>query len=267
MNSDGIVSAHPATMSFTILRPLWQRAWFLALLGVSTGLTAYGLYRYRLARLLEMAEMRTRIATDLHDDIGANLTRIALLSQFARVTGGDVRYSTTRMGDVLVEPETESSPLASIGRIARESVSSMNDIVWAINPARETLLDMTRRMRQHADEVFTQQNIELRFSAPDGREQLKLGVAVRRDVLLVFKEAVNNAARHSRCSRVEIDFRVNSSNLELIVADNGSGFDVSLENEGQGLRSMARRARRLHGVLETESAPGLGTTVRLSIPL
>ena len=267
VNSDGIVSAHPATMSFTILRPLWQRAWFLALLGVATGLTAYGLYRYRLARLLEMAEMRTRIATDLHDDIGANLTRIALLSQFARVTGGDVRYSTTRMGDVLVEPETESSPLASIGRIARESVSSMNDIVWAINPARETLLDMTRRMRQHADEVFTQQNIELRFSAPDGREQLKLGVAVRRDVLLVFKEAVNNAARHSRCSRVEIDFRVNSANLELIVADNGSGFDVSLENEGQGLRSMARRARRLHGVLETESAPGLGTTVRLSIPL
>ena len=267
VNSDGIVSPHPAAIAFTILRPLWQRSWFLALVGLSTALTAHGLYRYRLARLLEMAEMRTRIATDLHDDIGANLTRIALLSQIAPVTAGDGRYSTTRIGDVPVESETEGTPLASIAHIARESVSSMSDIVWAINPARETLLDLTRRMRQHADEVFTQRDIELRFSAPDGREQLKLDVDVRRDVLLVFKEAVNNAARHSRCSRVEIDLRVSSSRLDLIVADNGSGFDSSVENEGQGLRSMARRARRLHGVLETESGAGLGTIVRLGIPL
>ena len=79
MNSDGIASADPAAITFTILRPLWQRAWFLALVALTIGLMVYALYRYRVARLLEMANMRTRIATDLHDDIGANLTRRCFL--------------------------------------------------------------------------------------------------------------------------------------------------------------------------------------------
>ena len=99
-----------------------------------------------------MANLRTRIATDLHDDIGANLTRIALLSEVARQAAGRRRRSTR--------------PLASIASIARESVSSMSDIVWAINPARDSLLDLVRRMRQHADEVFTLRDIELHFNAP-----------------------------------------------------------------------------------------------------
>jgi signal transduction histidine kinase len=267
VNSDGIVSAHPAAMSFTILRPMWQRWWFLTLAGVAIGLTGYGLYQFRVARLLQIAEMRTRIATDLHDDIGANLTRIALLSEVTAPADVDVRDAASPVTEAAIDAGVETAPLASIGRIARESVGSMNDIVWAINPARETLLDLTRRMRQHANEVFTLRDIELRFSAPPGGEHLKLGVDVRRDVLLVYKEAVNNAARHSRCSRVEIDFRVERARLRLVVADNGSGFDPSLESEGQGLRSMTRRARRLRGTLETESAAGAGTTVRLSIPL
>jgi signal transduction histidine kinase len=266
VNSDGIVSAHPAAMSFTILRPVWQRAWFLALAGLALGLAGHGAYRYRVARLLEIAEMRTRIATDLHDDIGANLTRIALLSEVAPPADVDARYPA-HLTDVIADAGVETTPLASIGRIARESVGSMNDIVWAINPARETLLDLTRRMRQHANEVFTLRDIELRFSAPHASEHLRLAVDVRRDVLLVYKEAVNNAARHSRCSRVDIDFRVERSRLHLMVADNGSGYDTSLESEGQGLRSMTRRALRLGGTLDTESVPGAGTTIRLSIPL
>lgn len=266
VNSDGIASAHPAALSFTILRPVWQRAWFLTLAGLALGVAGYGAYRYRVAGLLEIAEMRTRIATDLHDDIGANLTRIALLSEVAAPADVDARYPA-HLTDVIVHADVETTPLASIARIARESVGSMNDIVWAINPARETFLDLTRRMRQHANEVFTLRDIELRFSAPPGSEHLRLAVEVRRDVLLVYKEAVNNAARHSRCSRVDIDFRVERSRLHLMVADNGAGFDTALESEGQGLRSMTRRARRLRGTLDTASAPGAGTTVRLSIPL
>ena len=92
----------------------------------------------------------------------------------------------------------------------------MSDIVWAINPARDSLLDLTRRMRQHAEEVFTLRDIELRFNAPGADDSVRLGVDVRRDLLLIFKEAVNNAARHSRCSRVEIDLRVEGSRLVLV---------------------------------------------------
>ena len=98
-------------------------------------------------------------------------------------------------------------------------------------------------------------------------QELRLSIDVRRDLLLIFKESVNNAARHSGCTRVEIDFRAEGSHLLLRVADNGSGFDTSLESEGQGLMSMKRRARRLKGTLDLRSTNGLGTTVTLTIPL
>ena len=207
MNSDGIVSDRPASITFTILRPVWLRWWFLTLASDRRlGLMAYALYRYRVTRLLEMANMRTRIATDLHDDIGANLTRIALLSEVAKQTPQrTIRRSTTTHH---WRPSRASPASRS---------SSMSDIVWAINPKRESLLDLTRRMRQHADEIFTLRDIELRFNAPGAADSLRLSMDVRRDLLLIFKEAVNNAARHSQCSRVDIDLRVDGSRLVLAV--------------------------------------------------
>jgi signal transduction histidine kinase len=248
VDSDGLVSAIPASISFRILRPVWQRWWFVSLVVLALGLAARGAFRYRVARLLEVANMRTRIATDLHDDIGANLTRIVLLSEVARQTHDD-------------------GPLTSVARIARESVGAMSDIVWAINPKRESLLDLIRRMRQHAGEVFTLRDIELDFDAPAATGDVRLGMDVRRDVLLVFKEAVSNAARHSGCSRVSIQLRVEGARLVLVVADDGLGFETSRESDGQGLSSMTRRAERLEGTLDVVSGPGAGTTVTLHIPM
>jgi signal transduction histidine kinase len=158
-------------------------------------------------------------------------------------------------------------PLASIASIARESVSAMSDIVWAINPKRESVADLIRRMRQHADEVFTLRDIDLRFTAEGARDSSRLGVDVRRDLLLTFKEAVNNAARHAQCSQVSIDLRRDGSSLLLSIADNGVGFDTSRESEGQGLTSLRRRAERLKGDLAIQSRPGAGTTVTLRVPL
>jgi ligand-binding sensor domain-containing protein/two-component sensor histidine kinase len=254
LNSEGVTSTTPAAVRFTILPPVWRRWWFIALMVFCAGGITYLFFRYRVARLLEMTNMRTRIATDLHDDIGANLTRIALLSEVAKQQHHEGNG-------------TEDSPLLSIARIARESVSSMSDIVWAINPERDSLLDLTRRMRQHADEIFTLRDIQLRFNAPAAKESLRLGADVRRDLLLIFKEAVNNAARHSNCSRVKIDFKVEGSKLVLEMADDGVGFARSAESEGQGLRSMQRRASALAGALEISSRTGKGTIVKVIIPL
>jgi two-component sensor histidine kinase len=254
VNSDGVASIAPAMITFIVLRPLWARWWFIALIMLTLGLISYSLYRYRLARLLEVANVRTRIATDLHDDIGANLTRIAILSEVAKqqLGNGDARDDGT---------------LGAIARISRESVASMSDIVWAINPQRDQLLDLVRRMRQHAEELFTTRDIELRFEAPDAEHNLKVGVDVRRDLLLIFKEAVNNAARHSGCSRVEINLKLEGSQLGLLVKDNGEGFDTSIEGDGQGLVSMRRRAEKLGGTLKIEARPASGTTISLKIPL
>ena len=248
VNSDGIASLQPATVRFRILSPVWQRWWFMTLVGLAVALTVGTAFRYRLARMLEVANMRMHIATDLHDDIGANLTRIALLSEVARQT-----------------PEQES--LLSIARIARESVSSMSDIVWAINPKRESLLDLTRRMRQHAEELFTARGIALRFDAPAASSNFKPSMDVRRDLLLIFKEAVSNAARHSQCSAVEIELRVDGPQLVLVVTDNGVGFDTSAETDGQGQPSMRRRAQRIQGTIEITSGNGSGTRVTLNVPV
>lgn len=255
VTADRLVSTAPATLSFRIAAPIWQRAWFVGLLALAVGLTAYALYRYRVARLLEVANMRTRIATDLHDDIGANLTKISILSEVARQQSGN----------------GAESPLASIARISRESVSAMSEIIWAIDPERDTLLDLVRKMRQHAEETFTPRDIELRFNTLDTTLDLKLGVDVRRDFFLVFKEAVNNAARHSGCTRAEVILRVEGSLLLLTVTDNGEGFDATREaggeSEGYGLGSMRRRAAAMGGALTIESRPGEGTTVNLTVPM
>jgi ligand-binding sensor domain-containing protein/signal transduction histidine kinase len=253
VNADGDLSRAPATFSFHIRPPAWQRWWFLSLAVLVLTLMAYALYRYRVARLLALANMRTRIATDLHDDMGANLTKIAILSEVAM----------HQLGDGEAQP---GSPLSSIARIARESVAAMSDIVWAINPQRDHLIDLVRRMRQHAEELFTLRDIELHFSALDVGRNLKLGVDVRRDLFLFFKEATNNAARHADCMRVEIELRAEGSWLSLQIIDDGVGFDTSIESEGQGLVSMRRRAQNLGGTLAVESQAAKGTKIKLRVP-
>jgi ligand-binding sensor domain-containing protein/signal transduction histidine kinase len=241
----------PAVFSFRIESPVWQRWWFVLAISILVAGIVYLIYRNRIQRLLEMERMRTRIATDLHDDIGSNLTRISILSEVARQKSGNGN------GDLL----------SSIANIARESVASMNDIVWAVTPEHDSLLDLTRRMRRHAEEVFASRDIELQFEAPEPDTGLKLGVGIRRDILLVFKEAVNNAARHSECSKVNINMRAEQSTLMLEVIDNGRGFDESENESGQGLRSMRRRAAAMGGEFTLDSDCEHGTTVRLVLPL
>lgn len=254
VTANGQISPQPASVNFRILSPLWQRPWFLALVALAISLLAYALYRYRVAQILALANVRTRIATDLHDDIGANLTKIAILSEVLKQKNNGAK-------------ELDDS-LSSIADLSRESVASMSDIVWAINPKHDNLLDLTRRMRRHADELFTSRDIKLNFIAPAAEQNLRLGVDVRRDLFLIFKEAVNNAARHAQCTSVEIKLSIEGSWLILIIADNGIGFDKQTDEEGQGLTSIMRRAEdSLGGTLLIESTKGQGTTVTLKMPM
>jgi ligand-binding sensor domain-containing protein/signal transduction histidine kinase len=250
LNSSGVISNPPATAAFTIRRPLWQRGWFLGLALLGCAGMGYGAYRYRLTQLLRLERMRTRIATDLHDDLGANLTRIAILSEVAKQ-----------------QNDGPAPTLNAIADIARESVTAMSDIVWAINPERDNLLELTRRMRQLAEEVFTTREIQLAFNAPDFAPEFKLDVNVRRDLYLIFKEAVNNAARHSGCTRAVIQMQMSGAQLHLTVSDNGRGFDPAQASDGNGLSSMHNRAKALGGELHIETGVGQGARVHLRAPL
>jgi signal transduction histidine kinase/ligand-binding sensor domain-containing protein len=253
MTSEGSVGPSLATARFAVVAPVWRRSWFaLLVLGTVAGL-AYAISRRRVTRLLELANMRTRIATDLHDDIGANLTRIALLSEVARQ-----RHRTAAADD---------DPLASIATLSRESVGAMADIVWAISPARDRLGDLVSKMREHADETLSALDVRLTFPVVDGPQDDRIDLDVRRNLFLIFKEAINNAARHSACTAVDVAFGRDDDSFTLTIHDNGRGFDPAAEPDGNGLINMRRRAARMGGTLDIATRPGAGATIHLVLPL
>ena len=201
---------------------------------------------------MEVERLRTRIATDLHDDIGSSLSQIALLSEVAR-----------RRPDV----EEREAPLADIANLSRELVDSMSDIVWAIDPEQDRLGDLTHRMRRFASDLFSHNGSRVRLDLPGEDQNPQIGADLRRQVFLIFKESLHNAARHSGCTEVDLKLRLADGWLELAIADNGRGFDVGHSSRGHGLASMRRRCEQLGGGLVVDSAPGRGTTVRLRAPL
>jgi PAS domain S-box-containing protein len=211
------------------------------------------LRRSREERLAELERVRKRIATDLHDDVGSTLTRISLLSEV-------VRRQVDRIDASL------DGPLSGIASLSRELVSSMSDIVWAINPTKDHLSDLSRRMRQFVSDVCTARQIAFRFNTPSTEHDLIVGANLRREVFLLFKEAVNNMVRHSECTEADLEFSADERALMLRVSDNGRGFDPSSIAAGHGLRSMRERTEALGGHLDVLSRPGTGTTLSFVIP-
>ena len=121
-------------------------------------------------------------------------------------------------------------------------------------------------MRHFASDVFTARQIEFRFLTPDPDRDIRVGADIRREVFLVFKEAVNNVVRHSGCSHAELEFRAGPDGLVLVVSDNGRGFDVAGAGDGHGLLSMRERTEGLGGRFEVLSQPGTGTLLTFTIP-
>jgi signal transduction histidine kinase len=205
------------------------------------------------ARILEVANIRTRIATDLHDDIGASLSLIAMLSEVAQ---RQWQHGSTRI----------SESLSSIAEASRESVGAMSDIVWAVNPRKDRLSELIKRMRRFASDVLSARNILLQFEADFGSD-VELDADARREILSIFKEGVNNIARHSACSAATIYISLEKQWLTLTLNDNGQGFDVTNPTEGNGLGNMRQRAAKLGGELKITSQSGQGVRLTLRVPL
>jgi signal transduction histidine kinase len=252
LNRNDLPSSQTASVVFTILPPIWQRWWFETLAAITLLLLAYSAYRLRMQQLLAVERMRTRIASDLHDDIGAGLSRIAIHSEV---------LSQNSLG----QPFSSAKKLETIASTARALTASMSDIVWAINPHRDHLEDLVSRMRAFALDVCGAQGIELMFEAPEGRVNPLLGADVRREILLIFKEAVNNTVRHSQATQLTIHLVMKHGNLLLSIHDNGRGFDPSGVNSGHGVWSMKQRAARIGAQLRLTSTPHRGTCIEIEL--
>ena len=249
-DGEGQTSA-PTAASFEIEPPVWQRAWFLALAALSAGLIAYSVYRIRVARLLEVERVRTRIATDLHDDIGASLSQIAVLSQAASRQAA--RGSAEAKGS-----------LERITDLSGNVVDAMSDVVWSINPARDRMSDLVHRMRRFAVDLFADGDTSLELTLPEDADDARLDPDVRRQIYLVFKEALRNVARHAEATHVDASLRREAGALLLTVRDDGKGLGQSRETgTGFGLQNMRRRAEAVGGTLVVRAGPRGGTEIVL----
>jgi ligand-binding sensor domain-containing protein/signal transduction histidine kinase len=251
VSADGSESARPAVVHFTVLPALWQRAWVQALAAIALVLAATLAYRLRVRHLLALERVRSRIASDLHDDVGATLAQIAVLSEVIQ-TQIDDRHATF------------VAPLARIAQTSRDAITSMGDIVWAINPQKDSLRATVVRMRAFAGGVLPPRGLTFTLVEPAG--DATLTADLRRQVYLIFKEAVNNILRHADATHVAIELRLEHRRLRLRITDNGRGFDpAAAADAGNGLGSMHRRAQALGGTLTITSQPG-DTTVEANAP-
>jgi len=258
VNSEDQPSSTPAEIDFEVLPPFWRQWWFEALALAGLAGLVLAAHRYRVAQAVKLERMRTAIATDLHDDIGASLSQIAVLSEVARV---DLNSGQTQPND----------RLDRVATLARECAESMSDVVWSIRAEPEGLDSLIRRMREFASDLLESQGIGFELRAPEKIPHLQLSLQARRQLLLIFKECIHNAARHSRGTAVVAEFEVAGEEILLRVRDNGRGIDETGaapgKSGGNGIPSMKRRAESLGGRMEWTASPGVGCAVEVHLPV
>jgi signal transduction histidine kinase len=248
------VAVKAAVMQFDVLAPVWQRTWFRALAVAAIGLAAFAAHRWRLRQVLAVEQVRSRIAADLHDDIGSRLAEIAMVSELGQSSGGD---------DAAVRQR-----FAAVAATAREVRQSMSDVVWAIDPRRDHLVDLVDRTRLAAEALLGPGiGFELRMPPGERLHTITLGADVRRHLVLCIREALVNVEKHAAASRVDLEFEVRGHALVVRIADNGRGIDAAATTRGYGLGSLQRRAEAVGGTLAISRPPAGGTQLLFTVPL
>jgi signal transduction histidine kinase len=260
---DNTAIAPEASLNFVVLTPIWYRlSFWLVVAGggiVGAALVARRITRKRMQREVDRLERqhllereRTRIARDIHDDLGTSLTQISLLSESARKHAAG-------------SPETVAE-LERICASARESVQAMDEIVWAADPANDSLDDLATYISGFAGDLLNALGVRCRLEMPMRLPDWGLSAEVRHNLFLAFKEALNNALKHSQPTEVRVALSVEDSRFVLSVEDNGCGFAPG-QGSGHGLQNMRSRLEKIGGEFFVDSAAGRGTKIRFMVPV
>jgi len=241
-NNDGVWNEEGTSLRIIISPPFWKTAWFRLLMSLMIAGLIYSIYRYRVNRLLELEGMRIQIASDLHDDIGSTLTKIAVNSEIIQTTSEKTKVKETSR---------------KIGSMSREIITTLSDVVWSIDARNDTVGDLIDRMRDFIDTVFHPGSIQIDFQTKGLHFQQKINQTLRQNIYLIFKEAVNNAARHSEANLIRIHLTNGDGKFRMEIADNGIGMNLTQDHPGHhGLENMKLRAARIGGDLKIETFSG-----------
>lgn len=262
-NEDGVWNPVGQTLAIVVAPPFWRTWWFLgitsaSLLGLLIGAVHFfstqRLHR-QLARLEQQQALerdRSRIARDLHDQLGASLTQIALLGELAEADKD--------------APAAVEEHARQISQSARDTTRVLDEIVWAVNPSNDTLDGLVTYFCKHAQEFLAVAGISHRLDLPAHLPATPLPPEVRHNVFLAAKEAVTNVARHSQASSVRIRLHLEPASFTLEIEDNGRGIDPALAHNRNGLRNMRKRIEEIGGRFEIGSGAEKGTRVRITAP-
>jgi ligand-binding sensor domain-containing protein/signal transduction histidine kinase len=264
-NSDGVWNETGASLPLTVLPHFWQAWWFLGLAGVGLLVSVGGTVRFvekgKVQRRLKHLEQeralqreRARIAQDLHDDLGSSLARISLLSGLAKADKDN--------------PDQLEMHVNKISQSADETVRALEEIVWAVRPGSDSLQSLVEYIAHFANELFADASTRCRLDLPHDLPARPLPPEVRHNIFLIVKEALTNVLRHASASEVRVQAKASLDSLEIVVQDDGRGFEPQVSpahGKRQGLGNMRRRATAMAGTLAVQSAAGKGTAVRLAV--
>lgn len=262
INREGTRSESPANFTFTILPPFWQQWWFVLSAIIFFILTVsfinYLIYNYKIRQAIKLERLRTKISTDLHDEVGTGLSSIAIFSELIK---RELGKNSSRIGEMFERIENTSRGL----------IDKMSDIVWAINPENDRLEDAILKLKEFSVKLLESRGAEVKISIPENVYSSSLSMEVRSNLLMIFKEIVTNTAKYSSANTISINLFTRNRNgkefLCLEVIDDGVGFDSSKATTGNGLKNISRRAKDIKGNLVVDSSIGEGTKVLLEIEL
>lgn len=260
-NHDGVWNPQGAALSIAIVPPFWMTWWFKILTVAATLAAVAGAAKYVSVRKFQqrleaierqqtLSRERERISKDMHDELGANLTKIAILGELAQQN--------------LANPQKLRSDLQKISATARATIDSMSEIIWAINPKNNSLDNLAAYLRKCAADCFELAAINYRLHFPEAVPGHPISAEFRRHVFLVVKEAIHNVVKHARATEAEVQLISCDHTLEISIRDNGQGFVPETVNGcGNGLRNMSKRMADVGGEFEIQSQPQEGTRVRI----
>ena len=242
------------TIKFSILLPFWKTWWFISLVAVVVGLSIYILYKYQLNKKLEVERFRLRVSRDLHDDIGSTLSSINILCK-------------SSLSNEMENGNNSTILLQKIQQRSQKTLDAMDDLVWSTKPGNDSLDDLIVRMREYAAEVLEAAGISFTLESPEVLNDVKLNMQQRKNLYLIFKEAVNNLAKYSKTKKAFIRFEQQKKYLRMIIVDEGTGFTMASVKKGNGLDNMQSRAAEMNAQLEIHSSENKGTMISVDMPV
>jgi signal transduction histidine kinase len=260
----GVPTGRSVSQQVIVPVATWKTLWFWVAVAVTLSAMAAGSWRLSewrrmkrqvqdLERLRDLEQERFRIAQNIHDDLGARVTEIALLSSSAQLKPNLSDEARTEFG--------------AISRLTNDLVRALYETVWAVNPKNDHLDSLAGFVCQMANQMCAQAQLRCRLEIPDLPDEVPVASPIRHNVIMAVKEAIHNVIKHARASEIQIGFRQEGNVLTLQVSDNGCGFDPAVTVRGNGLDNMERRMRSLQGSCSVASQPGAGTKVTFEFPL